>query len=95
MKTCYRCGIAWRGYRNQPRSREVCEGCGAYLHSCVNCFCFDPLITVSCKLRHTAFVGPRDQANYCEEFRMNDTVLRANEDRLASVKLRWEQLFKS
>ena len=94
MKKCFRCGTNWAGYRNQPRSREVCDGCGAYLHSCVNCHHFDHVLTNSCKLADTAFVGVRDTLNYCEEFRMFDHIARASEDRVLRAKHAWEQLFR-
>jgi hypothetical protein len=94
MKKCHRCGTAWNGFRGEPRAREVCEICGAYLHSCVNCHHFDHALTNSCKLPHTSFVGARDAINYCEEFRMFDTAARAREDRVTSARARWENLFR-
>jgi hypothetical protein len=94
MKKCFRCGTPWKGFRGEPRAREVCEVCGAYLHSCVNCHHFDHAITNSCKLPHTSFVGGRDSLNYCEEFKMMSTFLRASEDRVSRARMRWEELFK-
>jgi len=81
-------------YRHQPRSREVCDGCGAYLHSCVNCHNFDHVLSNSCKLPHTAFIGARDTLNYCEEYRMLDSIVRADEQRVLRAKNTWEQLFR-
>ena len=94
MKKCFRCGTEKNGIRGEPRFRDVCEGCGAYLHSCVNCHHFDHLVTNSCKLPHTAFIGGRDSLNYCEEFKMINSVLRANEERRLRARMTWEQLFK-
>lgn len=94
MKKCHRCGTAWRSFRAQPGSRDVCEGCGAYLHSCSNCRHFDRLITCSCKLPHTSFIGARDSLNYCEDFRMLDSFVRAEEERVERAKCAWEQLFR-
>ena len=94
MKKCFRCGTAWTGYRPQPHSRSVCEGCGSYLHACVNCHQFDHVISSACKLPNTAFVGARDSLNYCEEFRMFDCTARASEDRVIRAKHTWEQLFR-
>jgi len=94
MKKCAHCGTRWNGYGAEPRSRAVCEGCGAYLHSCVNCHHFDSARTNSCTLPDTAFVGARDTLNYCDEFRMLNRVLRASEDRVAHAKTTWEELFK-
>jgi len=94
MKKCHRCGFVWIGAISQPRSREVCEGCGAYLHSCLNCHHFDAAVTNSCSLSGTTFVGARASLNYCEEFRMLDHALRANEDRVSRARMSWEKLFR-
>jgi hypothetical protein len=72
----------------------VCEGCGAYLHSCLNCHHFDRRGTNSCSLPDTPFVGSRDSLNYCEEFRMLDIARRASEDRVTRAKENWEALFR-
>jgi hypothetical protein len=32
--------------------------------------------------------------NYCEEYKMLDTGLRANEDRVLNARATWEQLFR-
>ena len=95
MKECARCGTRWTGYGNQPRAREVCEGCGAYLHTCLNCHHFDRRNnTNSCTLPNTAFVGGRGTLNYCEEYRMLDSVRKAQENRVTQAKETWEALFK-
>ena len=93
MKTCRQCGAMWDGYGGQPRSREVCQGCGEYLHCCVNCHHFDDTGS-GCSLEGTEFVGSRDVLNYCEEFRMNDSSRRAAENRVARAKTSWEELFR-
>ena len=94
MKKCFRCGFPWTGHRSQPRSREVCDACGAYLHSCVNCHSFDHVLTNSCRLPHTSFVGSRDSLNYCEDFRMIDASVRAQEERVSRARHTWEELFR-
>lgn len=94
MKKCHRCGTPWKGFRGEPRAREVCDGCGAYLHSCTNCNHFDREITHSCKLPNTAFVGGRNMLNYCDDYRMIDSTVRANENRVVQARATWEQLFK-
>jgi len=93
MKKCHRCGTAWRGYGKEPRSREVCEGCGGYLHCCDNCQHFDHKVSISCKLTTTAYVGPRQQLNYCEEFAMHDTHVEAKKNKVNNARSRWEALF--
>lgn len=94
MKKCFHCGAPWTGLGGRPRARERCEDCHSFLHCCDNCHHFDHILTNSCKLRHTAFVGDRDSLNYCEEFRMLDSVLRAREDRVSRAKDAWEALFR-
>ena len=94
MKKCHRCGTTWKGLGGQPRAREVCDGCGAYLHSCANCHHFDREITHSCRLPNTSFVGGREMLNYCEEYKMLDANLRANENRVLNARATWEQLFR-
>ena len=93
MKKCYRCESQWTGFGAQPRAREVCEGCGAYLHCCLNCHHFDAQNS-NCKLPHTSFVGLRDSLNYCEEFQMLDSRRRALEDRVSRARSNWEELFR-
>lgn len=95
MKQCYRCGTVWKADRAQPRTREYCESCGAYLHTCLNCSHFDREVSSACKLRGTAYVGPRESPNYCEEFRMFDPVVVACEERKDRARATWERLFKS
>lgn len=94
MKKCARCGTRWSGLGREPKPRDVCASCGAYLHSCINCHQFDRHHAYACKLPHTSFVGSRDSLNYCEDFRMVDSALRAREDRVVRAKMTWEELFK-
>jgi hypothetical protein len=93
LKKCFKCGSLWMGY-GRPRPRQICEGCGAYLHSCINCHHFDRRITNSCKLPTTAFVGARDSLNYCESFEMVNSELLAVEAKKERAKATWESLFR-
>jgi hypothetical protein len=94
MKKCHHCGTLWQGFRGQPRAREVCESCGKYLHACVNCHYLDRRVTSACTLKDTAYVGSRVALNYCEEFRMLDSSLRAREEKVLSARQAWEDLFR-
>lgn len=94
MKKCYRCGTRWTGYGKEPRAREVCAGCGAYMHCCSNCHHFDHKLTTSCVLKHTQYVGPRTQLNYCEEFSMTNWRQKEAEARVDHARTRWEALFE-
>ena len=95
MKKCNRCGMTWTGYGAQPRQREVCEGCGAYLHCCLSCRHFDHRRTRACKLKTTVYIGSRTALNYCEEYQIEDTRLQVAEDRVDRARDAWESLFQN
>jgi len=94
MKKCHHCGTPWQGFRSQPRAREVCEGCGKYLHACANCHHLDRQVRSACSLKGTTYVGSREALNYCEEFRMLDLSLRAREAKVVNARATWENLFR-
>ncbi|MBI4605936.1 MAG: hypothetical protein HY721_28565 [Planctomycetes bacterium] len=94
MRNCYHCGAEWEGFRGQPRTREVCEGCGRYLRCCANCHHFDARFRSACTLKHTTFVGNREVLNYCEEFKILDTEARKREDKVLTARETWERLFR-
>ena len=93
MKKCFKCGTVWTGFA-RPRTRQICEGCGSYLHVCLNCHHFDRKISNTCKLPDTDFIGSRDSLNYCEQFEMTDWTLMAIESRVDRARSTWENLFK-
>ena len=93
MKNCSRCGSVWQGYGNQPRPREVCEGCGAYLRICLSCHHFDRRAS-ACTEKESSFIGSRTALNYCEFFKMADTVVKEREARTDRALSRWEALFE-
>ena len=92
MKKCSRCGTPWQGY-GEPRPREICDGCGSYLHSCRNCHHFSRQKS-RCELPHTIFNGSREDLNFCDDYRILDTHRQAAEDRVVRAKATWEELFK-
>jgi hypothetical protein len=93
VRKCFKCGAIWSGF-GKPRPRQICENCGAYLHSCINCHHFDRKITYSCSLPDTDFIGARDSLNYCESFEMVNGERKAIEARGAQAKVTFENLFK-
>lgn len=93
MKKCFKCGHAWDGY-GKPRSRQICENCGTYLHCCLNCHHFDREVSYSCRLPDTTFVGSRDSLNYCEQFEMVNSERMAVEARSQRAKSRFESMFR-
>lgn len=65
---CHRCGRSADGER--VGFRAICEGCGAYLHACLNCAHHDRDSYRECRAAATTeFVGDKEKANFCEEFR--------------------------
>jgi hypothetical protein len=48
--------------------REACEGCGADLHSCVQCAHYDPGAYNDCREPSAEYVSDRERANRCEWF---------------------------
>ena len=62
---CVHCGRS-NGKTGAPGFREVCEGCGNYLHSCVQCRLYDE--SRRCLSNTTEPVRDIEHANYCEEF---------------------------
>ncbi len=92
MKKCHKCGVIWQGF-GRPRARQICENCGSYLHSCLNCHHFDNVGSYSCKLQNTTFIGSRDSLNYCDQFEMVNWDLRAVEARTERARSAFENLF--
>ena len=93
-RRCFKCSAPWDGV-GQPRPRGVCQGCGASLHCCANCHHFDGETTISCTLPQTTFIGPREDANYCEQFEMINARVKAMEARTQRARNVWTQLFRS
>jgi len=68
MNRCHACKKEWIGEKRQPGFKETCEGCGAYLHCCINCTFHDPSAHNQCRIPTTDWVGDRIKCNFCEEF---------------------------
>jgi len=73
MKRCHKCGRFWAGEKRQPGVKEYCEGCSAYLHSCLNCRFHDSRVHNHCRIPNTEWVGDRAGANFCDEFEFADS----------------------
>lgn len=72
MKKCHACGREWVSEVKRPAVKEVCEGCGAYLHCCLNCRYHDPHAHNQCYIPTTDWVGDRAGCNFCDEFEFAD-----------------------
>ena len=73
MKRCHKCTKEWVSSLRQPAVKEVCEGCNAYLHCCLNCRFRDPGKHNQCAIPNTDWVGDRAGCNFCDEFEFKDT----------------------
>lgn len=91
MKSCHRCRASWEGF-GEPRFREQCESCGAYVRCCRNCAYFD-LRSVQCRIPEAMYVGDRQMANYCEEFEFADSQAVAFNEKTQHARVRWHRLF--
>jgi hypothetical protein len=74
--------------------RESCPTCGVDLHACIQCEFYDPSAPNQCREPEADRVVSKDQANFCELFRLSREAGsgRRNEAELARAKL--EALFK-
>jgi len=72
MHVCHKCGREWTGHRRQVGVKEVCEGCGAYLHCCKNCRHHDRSRPNQCRVPNTDTVVDRAGLNFCDEFQFRE-----------------------
>jgi hypothetical protein len=64
---CHRCGRELTGERIAVR--ELCAGCGAYLHCCRNCDFFAPGAARDCREPNAERVAEKELGNFCDWFR--------------------------
>lgn len=70
MPSCQACGRAFE-VRERVGFREVCDGCGADLHICLNCAFHDTGAHNQCRESQADPVVEKDRANRCEWFRVS------------------------
>jgi hypothetical protein len=75
MKRCHKCGAPWESERKQPKLRDFCAQCSAWLHSCMNCRFHDTRLHNECRIPTTDWVAERAGANFCDEFEFRDESL--------------------
>ncbi len=75
MPSCQACGRAFE-VRERVGFREVCDGCGADLHTCLNCDFHDTGAHNQCREPQADPVVEKDRANRCEWFRATPEVSR-------------------
>lgn len=52
----------------KPGRRDECPGCGAELHTCLNCAFYEPTFTRGCREPAAEEVRDRQRANFCGWF---------------------------
>ncbi len=66
-RACHKCGRAWEGRRVEFKA--LCEGCGGWLHCCLNCTHYDPGCHHECRANATTeYCSDKEKFNVCEEF---------------------------
>lgn len=66
---CIRCGEEWP--LQKVAFSSVCEGCGCWLHSCVQCRLWDERARM-CRSMTTEPVPDREGKNFCEEWQPSE-----------------------
>jgi hypothetical protein len=90
MKRCARCQDEVTLDRVVRSS--TCRGCGAYLHSCVNCRFYSPGRHNDCSEPQAELVSDKTGANFCDFFVMADRDSPGRE-RGSEARKRFDELF--
>lgn len=90
---CHRCGSPWVSEQKRPGFKEICAGCGAYLHCCKNCRFYDPSAHNQCRIGTTEWVADRERANFCEEFEWAENGKNIAKSDTGKARSGFEQLF--
>ncbi len=64
---CYRCSASLAFVERIGR-RDLCEGCGAYLHCCRNCTFYEPGCYNECREPQAERQVDKEAGNFCEYF---------------------------
>jgi len=64
---CHRCGREL--VADRIGVRELCAGCGAWLHCCRNCTFWAPGAARDCREPAAERVADKEQGNFCDWFR--------------------------
>jgi hypothetical protein len=86
---CRKCG---RSHEGTVGFKAVCEGCGAWLHCCLQCSLYDSGAR-RCRSSTTDPVRDRDTMNYCEEFRASGAPPGEDGDGRDGARSRFMDLF--
>lgn len=65
---CYRCGASLEALSLPLSRRDLCPGCGGYLHVCRMCRHYDPGVPRQCREDDAEDVNDKELANFCDYF---------------------------
>jgi hypothetical protein len=66
---CWKCGAKHELFSGEKVSfRAVCDGCGIWLHSCMNCRYHKVGRPNECMIPGTIAIHDREKVNFCDEF---------------------------
>jgi hypothetical protein len=74
--------------------RETCPSCDADLHACVQCTFYDPSAPNQCREPEADRVLSKDQANFCELFRLSGAEPSGRSGEAEAARAKLEALFK-
>ena len=88
---CHRC--AGEISSERVGVRDVCDRCQAYLHCCRNCVFHEPGAHNDCREPSSEPVADKEQANFCDFFRVGAAPARAASGR-DPARAKLDQLFR-
>jgi predicted RNA-binding Zn-ribbon protein involved in translation (DUF1610 family) len=68
MANCHACGAGLSVQK--PQRSDLCPGCGAAAHACLNCRHYDRHARHECREPQAEWVRDKDKANFCDWFEM-------------------------
>ncbi len=74
--------------------RDVCDGCGAELHACVQCRFYDTSASDQCREPQAERVQDKERANFCEFFQLAAGPGRRSAGPKEDPRARLEALFR-
>ncbi|MBN2415962.1 hypothetical protein JXO52_08975 [bacterium] len=89
---CYHCGMEQQPARSISRE-QICRGCGAWLHCCLNCVFYSETAHHHCRESEAEFVQNKKAANFCEFFRPGDSSRKRDSDRADEARKKLNDLF--
>jgi hypothetical protein len=74
--------------------RDACDGCGADLHSCLQCRFYDLSASNQCREPQAERVGDKTRSNFCDLFQLKGGPGGQANDPAADARAKLDALFK-